>query len=123
MAQRVLLVEDNTRTLDVLSQELRLLGYEVLTARGGEEAIAKASEEGPDLIIMDIRMPKMDGLEAVARIRSNPKTASIPILAATGKALPGDREMCLEGGCDGYLAKPFTHRELQAAIEKLLMSR
>jgi CheY-like chemotaxis protein len=72
---------------------------------------------------MDIRMPKMDGLEAVARIRNNPKTRSIPIIAATGNALPGDREKCLDSGCDDYLAKPFTHRELRAAIEKLLVTR
>jgi CheY-like chemotaxis protein len=123
MTKRVLLVEDNKRTVDVLSQELTLLGYHVLAATSGEEAISKASDECPDLIIMDIRMPKMDGLEAVARIRNNPKTRSIPIIAATGNALPGDREKCLDSGCDDYLAKPFTHRELRAAIEKLLVTR
>jgi CheY-like chemotaxis protein len=123
MTKRVLLVEDNKRTVDVLSQELTLLGYQVLAATSGEEAISKASDECPDLIIMDIRMPKMDGLEAVARIRNNPKTRSIPIIAATGNALPGDREKCLDSGCDDYLAKPFTHRELRAAIEKLLVTR
>jgi CheY-like chemotaxis protein len=123
MTKRVLLVEDNKRTVDVLSQELTLLGYHVLAATSGEEAISKASDECPDLIIMDIRMPKMDGLEAVARIRNDPKTRSIPIIAATGNALPGDREKCLDSGCDDYLAKPFTHRELRAAIEKLLVTR
>jgi CheY-like chemotaxis protein len=123
MTKRVLLVEDNKRTVDVLSQELTLLGYQVLAATSGEEAISKASDECPDLIIMDVRMPKMDGLEAVARIRNNPKTRSIPIIAATGNALPGDREKCLDSGCDDYLAKPFTHRELRAAIEKLLVTR
>jgi CheY-like chemotaxis protein len=123
MNKRVLLVEDNQRTVDVLSQELKLLGYEVLAVRSGEEAIDKATDEHPDLILMDIRMPKMDGLEAVARIRDNPATRSIPIIAATGNALPGDREKCLAGGCDDYLAKPFTHRELRAAIENLLSTR
>jgi CheY-like chemotaxis protein len=123
MNKRVLLVEDNQRTADVLSQELKLLGYDVLAVRSGEEAINKAIDERPDLILMDIRMPKMDGLEAVARIRNNPTTRSIPIIAATGNALPGDREKCLEGGCDDYLAKPFTHRELRAAIENLLATR
>ena len=76
--------------------------------------------EPPDLIIMDIHMPKMDGLEAASRIRKNPKTQTIPILAATAKALPEDREMCLANGCNDYIAKPFTHRELDDAIKKLL---
>ncbi len=74
----------------------------------------------PEVIVMDICMPKMDGLEAVSHIRRNPKTRSIPILAATAKILPGDREKCLAGGCDGYQPKPFTHRELGAAIRRLL---
>jgi two-component system chemotaxis sensor kinase CheA len=69
---------------------------------------------------MDMLMPKMDGSEAAARIRKNPKTQAIPILAATAKALPEDRDICLASGCDDYIAKPFSYRELHAAIEKLL---
>ena len=77
----------------------------------------------PDLIVMDIIMPKMDGLQAATQIRQNSKTQAIPILAATAMAMPGDREKCLAGGCDGYIAKPFTYRELGAAIQKLLDKR
>lgn len=120
MKKRILLVEDNLATVDVMRQELEFLGYDVTVAKNGIEAVEMASSELPDLIVMDIRMPKMDGFQAASRIRRNPKTQAIPILAATAKALPGDREKCLQSGCDDYLAKPFTHRELGAVIEKLL---
>ncbi len=120
MKKRILLVEDHPATIDVMRRELEFLSYEVTLARNGIEALEMATSELPDLIVMDIRMPKMDGLEAASRIRKNPKTQAIPILAATVKALPGDREECLASGCDDYIAKPFTHKELGAAIEKLL---
>lgn len=120
MKKRILLVEDNLETIEVVRQELEVLGYEVLLAEDGVAAVEVATSQLPDLIVMDIRMPKMDGLQAASQIRKDPKTQAIPILAATAKALPGDREKCLASGCDDYLAKPFTHNELGAAIEKLL---
>ncbi len=120
MKTKILLVEDNPSTMEVMKQELDVLGYDVAIARDGAEAVEMADSELPDLIIMDMLMPKMDGSEATARIRKNPKTKAIPILAATAKALPEDRDICLESGCDDYLSKPFSYRELHAAIEKLL---
>lgn len=120
MKKRILLVEDNTATIDVVQKELEFLGYEYVSAQDGKEAVEKAASYLPDLIIMDISLPKMDGLEASAAIRKNPKTESIPILAATARALPGDKEKCLQAGCTDYIAKPFTHRELGAALKKLL---
>lgn len=120
MMKKILLVEDNPATIDVLTKELEFLGYDCIVAEDGKKAVDISSSQFPDLIIMDISLPKMDGLKAATLIRKNPKTQSIPILAATARALPGDREKCLEAGCDDYLAKPFTHRELGAAIEKLL---
>ncbi|MCZ6906383.1 MAG: response regulator [Deltaproteobacteria bacterium] len=120
MKTKILLVEDNPATMEVMHQELEVLGYDVAIARDGAEAVEMAGSELPDLIIMDMLMPKMDGGEATARIRKNPKTQAIPILAATAKALPEDRDKCLAGGCDDYIAKPFSYRELHAAIEKLL---
>ena len=120
MKARILLVEDNPATMDVMQQELEILGYEVAVARDGAEAVEMANSELPDLIIMDILMPKMDGGEATKQIRKNPKTQAIPVLAATAKALPEDRERCLESGCDGYIAKPFSYKELRDVIEKLL---
>lgn len=120
MKTKILLVEDNPATMEVMQQELEVLGYDVAVAKDGAEAVEMAGSELPDLIIMDMLMPKMDGSEAAARIRKNPKTQAIPILAATAKALPEDRDICLASGCDDYIAKPFSYRELHAAIEKLL---
>ena len=120
MKRKILLVEDNPATIDVIQKELEFLGYESVVAEDGKEGVEKASSYLPDLIIMDISLPKMDGLEASTAIRKNPKTQAIPILAATARALPGDKEKCLQAGCDDYIAKPFTHRELGAAIKKLL---
>jgi len=120
MKKKILLVEDNPATIDVIQKELEFLGYESVVAEDGKEGVEKASSYLPDLIIMDISLPKMDGLEASTAIRKNPKTQTIPILAATARALPGDKEKCLQAGCDDYIAKPFTHRELGAVIKKLL---
>jgi len=120
MKKKILLVEDHPANIDVIRMGLELLGYTVTVAEDGKEAVEMAASELPDLIAMDILLPKVSGLEAVSRIRSNPKTKSIPILAATALAMSGDKEKCLEGGCDAYIAKPFTPKQLAAAIEKLL---
>src|SRR3970040_1610214 len=120
MKKRVLLVEDDPGTIDVMRHELNFLGYEIIVAENGLKAVEMAVSGLPDLIVMDVRLPKMDGLRATSLIRADPKTKSIPILAATVNASPGDREKCLAAGCDGYIAKPFTHTELGAAIQKLL---
>ncbi|MGH8544694.1 MAG: response regulator [Gammaproteobacteria bacterium] len=120
MKKRILVVEDHRDTLEVLEYELEFLGYETLVATNGFEAVELAGSENPDLIIMDMMLPKLNGLEATFQIRSNPKTQFIPILAATAKAMPGDREVFLKAGCAGYIAKPFSHVELGQAIEKIL---
>lgn len=120
MKRKILLVEDNPATIDVIQKELEFLGYDCVVADDGKKGVDMATSQLPDLIIMDISLPKLDGLAATSLIRQNPKTQAIPILAATARALPGDREKCLQGGCDDYIAKPFTHRELGAAIKKLL---
>jgi CheY-like chemotaxis protein len=120
MQTRILLVEDDPGTVELMQQELEVLGYEVTVAENGVEAVKMAISQLPDLIVMDIRLPKMDGLQATTLIRDNPNTGNIPILAATVNALAGDREKCLAAGCNDYIAKPFTHRELGAAIKRLL---
>lgn len=122
MKKRVLLVEDDLASVDVMQQELVFLGYEVAVAGDGEVALDMATSEPPDLIVMDVRMPRMNGLQAAALMKENPLIQHIPILAATAKALPGDREKCLASGYDGYIAKPFTAKQLGAAIQKLLKS-
>jgi len=117
---RVLLAEDHPATIEVVQKELEVLGYEVTVAEDGVEAVEKATAEPPDLIVMDMLMPKMDGFQAASQLRQNPKTKDIPILAATALARPGDREKCLQSGCDDYITKPFTHRQLGAALNRLL---
>ena len=119
MKKRVLLAEDHLGTIEVMQLELEVLGYEVTVAQNGQEAVQKATAEPPDVIVMDMLMPKMDGFQAASSIRQNPKTKDIPILAATALARPGDKDKCLESGCDGYIAKPFTHKQLGAAIDRL----
>lgn len=121
--RRVLLVEDNASTIEVVEMELKWLGYQVTVARDGLEAVESANKEPPDVILMDIHLPKLSGFDAVRRIRATAAGQQIAILAATAKALAGDREKCLEAGCDGYIAKPFTHRELDAAIHSVLKLR
>lgn len=123
MKKRILLVEDHPVTQEVMRQELKFLGYEVTVAGNGVQAVELATKLMPDIIVMDILMPQMDGLEAAARLRNHPGTREIPILAATAKALAGDRERCLSNGFDAYIAKPFTHQQLGAAVEQLLLSR
>jgi CheY-like chemotaxis protein len=118
--KRILLVEDNTDAADVIENELKFLGYDIVVATNGIEAVEMAASENPDLIVMDILLPKLNGLNATVQIRNNPSTQFIPILAATAKAMPGDREQCLSVGCDGYLSKPFTHVELDYAIKEIL---
>jgi two-component system cell cycle response regulator DivK len=121
--KRVLLVEDNEATIEVVEMELKFLGYEVTIAKDGLQALKMLAEQAPDLVIMDIQLPKMDGLEAIRQIRANPASRNIPILAATAKALHGDQEKCLAAGCDGYIAKPFNHRQLEAAINDTFKHR
>lgn len=120
MKKRVLLAEDDIGNMDVMRAELDALGYEVTIAKNGLEAVEMATSNPPDLIVMDILMPRMDGFQAVSRIKQNPKTKAIPILAATCLAEPADEQKCFKIGCDGYIAKPFTYKELGAAIAKLL---
>jgi two-component system cell cycle response regulator DivK len=120
MRKRVLLVEDHPDTSDIIQRELSIVGYDVLIAEDGQQAVTFAAHLLPDVIVMDMMLPKLDGFEATKRIRQNPKTAEIPVLAATALVGPPAREKCLAAGCNGYLAKPFTYRELDQALKKLL---
>ncbi|WP_295588237.1 response regulator [uncultured Lamprocystis sp.] len=113
---RVLLVEDNESVLEMLSTYLRIKGCEVLAAGNGSDAIALAREQHPDLILMDVQMPVMDGLETTGRLRTDPALRRIPIIALTALAMPGDRERCLEAGMDDYLSKPLGLKELHRTV-------
>lgn len=118
--RNALLVEDDQDTIDLMTLELELLGYEVRVARNGVEAVEMATSDPPDVVIMDILLPKMDGFEASARIRAHPKTHNTPILAATALIRDKDRDRCFASGCNDHLAKPFTHIQLGERIGKLL---
>lgn len=120
MKKHILVAEDNEDMAELYCFQLESLGYDVTVARNGVDAVEMVPLLLPDLIVMDIHMPKMDGFEAVRQIRENPATQNIPILAATAKAMLDDQEKCLAAGCDGYIAKPFNHSQLGAAINALL---
>jgi CheY-like chemotaxis protein len=124
MRRRVLLVDNHPDTIEVMCLELRFLGYEVIVATDGAEAVEKAGAEAPDIIVMDVCLPGIDGFEAMSIIRNNTtKTQSILVLASTAMARPGDKQKCLAAGFNGYIAKPFTHKELGTALKDLLKDR
>ncbi len=113
----ILLAEDNDSNILAIQEYLMDHGYEVVIARNGLEALAKAEEFSPRIILMDIQMPEMDGLEAIRRLRTKPKFAPIPIIALTALAMPGDRERCLEAGANEYLSKPVSLKGLLKTVE------
>ena len=117
---KILLVEDNEMNRDMLSRRLKRRGYEVLIAVNGVEGVEKASLEIPDLILMDMSLPVMDGWEATKKIKTDPATKSIPIIALTAHAMAGDREKALEVGCDDYDTKPIDLSRLLTKIETFI---
>ena len=120
---RILLVEDNELNLDMLSRRLARLGHEVITATDGAAAVAKARETAPDLVLMDMSLPEVDGWEATRRLRASEETRSLPVIALTAHAMAGDRERALRAGCDDYETKPVDFGRLQRKIESLLQGR
>ncbi|CAN1209146.1 histidine kinase [Tumidithrix helvetica PCC 7403] len=123
IAPLILLAEDNEANIQTFSSYLNALDYRVIVARNGEEAIAMAKANAPDIILMDIQMPRMDGLEAIRLIRADTQIPTIPIIALTALAMEGDRERCLAAGANEYLAKPIKLKLLNAAIQKFLVLR
>jgi two-component system cell cycle response regulator DivK len=104
---KILLVEDNEMNRDMLSRRLRRRGYEVVLAVDGQEGMALAQAEAPDLILMDMSLPVMDGWEATRQLKAASETMAIPVIALTAHAMSGDREKAMEAGCDDYDAKPI----------------
>jgi len=117
---KILLVEDNEMNRDMLSRRLQRKGYEVIMAVDGEKGLTMAQSERPDLILMDMSLPVMDGWEATKRIKTMTETASIPVIALTAHAMEGDREKALEAGCDDYDIKPIDFKRLVEKMETLL---
>ena len=117
---KILLVEDNEMNRDMLARRLQRRGYGVLIAPDGAEGVAQAQAEVPDLILMDMSLPVLDGWEATRRLKATPETRSIPVIALTSHAMSGDREKAIEAGCDDYDTKPVEFNRLLAKIEALL---
>ena len=117
---RILLVEDNEMNRDMLSRRLARKEYEVLVAVDGKEGVVMAGSVAPDLILMDMSLPVMDGWEATRQLKAKPETKAIPIIALTAHAMSGDREKAMEAGCDDYDTKPIELPRLLAKMEALL---
>ncbi|MCP4139784.1 MAG: response regulator [Chloroflexi bacterium] len=120
MAEKILIIDDDIDTLRLVGLMLQKEGYQIITANNGKQGLLKMSEETPDLILLDIMMPEMDGYEVARRLRKNPETAETPILMFTAKSQAEDRVSGFEAGADGYLTKPTRPIELQAHIRGLL---
>ena len=117
---KILLVEDNEINRDMLSRRLERRGYRVAIALYGEQGVSMAGLEAPDLILMDMSLPVLDGWEAARRLKAAPETRSIPIIALTAHAMVGDREKAIESGCDDYDTKPVEFQRLLEKIETIL---
>jgi two-component system cell cycle response regulator DivK len=117
---KILLVEDNEMNRDMLSRRLERRGYEVIVAVDGEEGVARAKADAPDLVLMDLSLPGIDGWEATRQLKAVDETRSIPVLALTAHAMAGDREKALEVGCDDFDTKPVDLPRLVGKIDALL---
>jgi two-component system cell cycle response regulator DivK len=122
MSKRVLIVEDQEDNRAILRDLLSTAGYELIEATNGAEGVELAQRERPDLILMDIQLPIVDGYEATRRIKANAELKSIPIIAVTSYALSGDEAKARSAGCNGYVTKPFSPRQLLAKVREYLSS-
>ena len=122
MSTRILVVEDQVDNRRILHDLLSSVGYEILEAVTGDEGVTLATTQHPDLILMDIQLPGMDGYEATRRIKADPALHHIPIIAVTSYALSGDDAQAFAAGCDSYVAKPFSPRALLAKVHEYLSS-
>jgi len=123
MSKKILIVEDNPQNMRLIEMALNAESYFLLEATNGEEALEKAKKERPDLIIMDVQLPKMSGLEVTRKLRGIPEFSRTPIIALTAYAMKGDKEKALDAGCDAYLSKPIKARDLPGLIAKMLLQR
>ncbi|HTQ91251.1 MAG TPA: response regulator [Streptosporangiaceae bacterium] len=120
MSYVILVVEDNERNLKLLRDVLGYAGYDVRVARTAEDGISLAASEPPDLVLMDLQLPGIDGMEALRRLRESPRTADIPVVAVTAQAMKQDRERALEAGFNGYIEKPISVRAFPDQVRGFL---
>jgi two-component system cell cycle response regulator DivK len=122
-SKRILIVDDNQDSRELVVKVLKNKGYEMIEATDGEEAIEKAVGERPDLILLDISIPKLDGYEVTRRLKSRDEFKETPIVALTAHAMKGDRAKALEAGCEGYISKPINIRELPDQVKSYLRGK
>jgi len=122
LMKKILIVEDHADMRELLTWQIELMGFMPIPAKHGKEGVEKAVAEQPNLILLDIMMPGMDGWEAARTLRANPETKDIPILAATALFRDSDLKSCLDAGCNGYIVKPFTFQELQGKVREFIAS-
>jgi two-component system cell cycle response regulator DivK len=120
MPKKVLIVEDDPKNLKLAMMTLKSRGYELICAVDGEEAISTALSEKPDIILMDMQLPKISGIDAIKQIREHPDFSQIPILALTAYAMKGDEDKYIDAGCTSYMSKPINTRELPMKVAELL---
>lgn len=120
MTKRILVIEDQEDNRQIVRDLLTSAGFEIIEAHDGEQGVALADQHRPDLILMDIQLPVLDGYEATRRIKGQPALSAIPVIAVTSYALSGDDQKAFAAGCDGYIAKPYSPRELLAKIREYL---
>ncbi len=120
MSKRILVIEDTEDNRQILRDLLNAAGYEVIEATDGATGVSMAAEQRPDLILMDIQIPVLDGYEATRRLKADPATRHIPIIAVTSYALVGDEAKTREAGCDGYVAKPFSPRHMLQKVREFI---
>jgi two-component system cell cycle response regulator DivK len=120
MTHVILVVEDNERNLKLLRDVLEYAGYDVRLARTGEDGVTLAVKEPPDLVLMDLQLPGIDGMEALRQLRASPRTADIPVVAVTAQAMKQDRERALEAGFNGYVEKPISVRAFPEQVRQFL---
>lgn len=123
MAARILIIEDNPANLELMTYLLRAYKYQVMSAEDGEAGLAAAQQQLPDVVVCDLQLPKLDGFEVLKRLKAEPRTRAIPVVAVTAYAMVGDRERVLAAGFDGYLAKPIEPETFVSQIERFLKEK
>jgi two-component system cell cycle response regulator DivK len=123
MSRRILVVDDNNDSRELVVKVLKNKGYEMIEAIDGEEALEKAMSEKPDLILLDISIPKLNGYEVTKRLKSLEEVKDIPVVALTAHAMKGDRAKALEAGCEGYISKPINVRDLPAQVKSYMRGK
>jgi two-component system cell cycle response regulator DivK len=123
LSKKILVVDDNQDSRELVVKVLKNRGYQMIEAADGEDALEKAAAENPDLILMDISIPKINGYEVTRRLKSQVNFKNTPIIALTAHAMKGDREKALEAGCDGYISKPINIHEIPDLIKSYLQGK